>query len=162
MTRHAFTLEEADALLPHVRATLRRIQVGRDAALRRVDQLGALDALWGASVQEPGNHDHHEYLRYRRSLGRIHRAIERLVRVRLIDRGIRFPLGGLEHGLVDFPTTLDGRWIYLCWHVGEENIQFWHELQTGFAGRHPITPGILTRMAHPEDAALADDSALDF
>jgi hypothetical protein len=162
MSRHAFSVEEANSLLPHVRATLRRIQTGRDAAQRRVDQLGALDALWGDAVQTPANPDHDEYLRYRRSLGRIHRAIERLVRQRLNERGIRFPLGGLEHGLVDFPTTLDGRWIYLCWQAGEDEIRFWHEIGGGFAGRRPLTPKILLRLARPDDAARDDDSVLDF
>jgi hypothetical protein len=162
MTRHAFTVEEANELLPHIRATLRRIQAGRDAAQRRVDQLGALDALWGDAVQELANPDHQEYLRHRHSLGRIHRAIERLVRERLSERGIRFPLGGLEHGLVDFPTTLDGRWIYLCWREGEDAIRFWHETDGGFAGRRPLTPTIRRRLAIPDDPALDDDSDLDF
>lgn len=162
MTRQAFTIEEANALVPHVRATLRRIQAGRDAAQRRVDQLGVLDALWGDAVQEPANPDYQDYLRYRRSLGRIHRAIERLVRERLSERGIRFPLGGIEHGLVDFPTTLDGRWIYLCWQAGEDEIRFWHEIDGGFAGRRPLTPEILLRLARPDDAARDDDTVLDF
>jgi hypothetical protein len=162
MTRHAFTVEEANALLPHVRATLRRIHAGRDAAQRRVDQLGALDALWGEAVQAPTNPDNEEYLRYRRSLGRIHRAIERLVRERLSDRGIRFPLGGLERGLVDFPTTLDGRWIYLCWQAGEDEIRFWHEIHGGFAGRRPLTPAIVLRLARSDDPVRDDDSVLDF
>lgn len=162
MTRQAFTVEEANALLPHVRATLRRIQAGRDAAQRRVDQLGVLDALWGDAVQKPANPDHEDYLRYRRSLGRIHRAIERLVRERLSERGIRFPLGGIEHGLVDFPTTLDGRWIYLCWQAGEDEIRSWHEIDGGFAGRRPLTPEILLRLARPDDDVRDDDTVLDF
>lgn len=162
MSHHPFTVEEANSLLPHVRATLHRIQAGRDAVQRRVDQLGALDALWGDAVRAPTNPDHEEYLRHRRSLGRIHRAIERLVRTRLNERGIRFPLGGLEHGLVDFPTTLDGRWIYLCWQAGEDEIRFWHEIEGGFAGRRPLTPEIQLRVARPDDPARDDDSALDF
>lgn len=161
MGRHAFTLEEANGLLPHVRATLRRIQAGREAAQRRVDQLGVLDGLWGRAVREPSNPDHHEYVRYRRSLARIHRAIARLVRTRLNERGIRFPMGGLEHGLVDFPTTLEGRWIYLCWHAGEDEIRYWHELTAGFPGRRPITAEMVARLARPEDVALSDDSTLD-
>lgn len=162
MTRHAFTVEEANELLPHVRATLRRIQAGREAAQRRIDQLGALDVLWGEALKAPTNPDHGEYLRYRRSLGRIHRAIERLVRERLSARGIRFPIGGLQHGLVDFPTTLEGRWIYLCWQAEEESVRFWHEVRGGFAGRRPLTPEIRRRLARPDDPALEDDSALDF
>jgi hypothetical protein len=41
-------------------------------------------------------------------------------------------------GLVDFIGRHDGRDIYLCWRLGEDRIQFWHELHAGFAGRQPI------------------------
>jgi hypothetical protein len=41
-------------------------------------------------------------------------------------------------GLIDFIGRHDGRDIYLCWRLGEDNIQFWHELHAGFAGRQPI------------------------
>jgi hypothetical protein len=43
-----------------------------------------------------------------------------------------------ERGLVDFPALWDGREVYLCWLLGESNIQFWHEIGTGFAGRQPL------------------------
>lgn len=84
------------------------------------------------------------------------------MREHLSERGIRFPLGGLEHGLVDFPTTLDGRWIYLCWKAGEDVVGFWHEVDAGFAGRRPLTPEVRRRLARPGDPALDDDSVLDF
>lgn len=41
-------------------------------------------------------------------------------------------------GLVDFIGRHDGRDVYLCWRLGEEGILHWHELHSGFAGRHPI------------------------
>ena len=43
-----------------------------------------------------------------------------------------------ERGLVDFPTLWEGREVYLCWISGEPYIQFWHEIDTGFAGRQPL------------------------
>jgi hypothetical protein len=43
-----------------------------------------------------------------------------------------------ETGLVDFPARLDGRIVYLCWKLGEETIDHWHELTTGFGGREPV------------------------
>lgn len=46
---------------------------------------------------------------------------------------------GLDDGLIDFPSVRRGRAIYLCWKLGEgERISWWHELDTGFAGRRPI------------------------
>ena len=47
-------------------------------------------------------------------------------------------LKGIEEGLIDFRTEMDGREVYLCWKLGEESIEWWHELQTGFAGRQPL------------------------
>ena len=44
----------------------------------------------------------------------------------------------LDIGLVDFPTLFQGREVYLCWKLGEEDITFWHGIEEGFAGRKPI------------------------
>jgi hypothetical protein len=44
----------------------------------------------------------------------------------------------LQVGLVDFPAWRDDHEVYLCWKYGEDDIQFWHEIEAGFAGRQPI------------------------
>jgi len=44
----------------------------------------------------------------------------------------------LTIGLIDFVALHDGREVYLCWQYGEESIQFWHEIEAGFAGRQPL------------------------
>jgi hypothetical protein len=41
-------------------------------------------------------------------------------------------------GLVDFPALRDGEEVYLCWLVSEPEIEHWHELDAGFAGRRPL------------------------
>lgn len=41
----------------------------------------------------------------------------------------------VRRGLVDFPHLKEGREVLLCWQLGEETISYWHELETGFAGR---------------------------
>ncbi|MBL8102794.1 MAG: DUF2203 domain-containing protein [Anaerolineales bacterium] len=55
---------------------------------------------------------------------------------RLQDMGIE--VKDLTTGLIDFLAVRDGRVIYLCWKYNEESIQFWHELDAGFAGRQLI------------------------
>ena len=44
----------------------------------------------------------------------------------------------LDRGLLDFPALRDGEEILLCWHVGEDEIRYWHGLEEGFAGRKPL------------------------
>ena len=47
-------------------------------------------------------------------------------------------LKDIDQGLIDFRTEMDGREVYLCWKLGEERVEWWHELDTGFAGRQPL------------------------
>lgn len=42
-------------------------------------------------------------------------------------------------GLVDFVGRHEGRDVYLCWRLGERQIEFWHELHAGFSGRRPVS-----------------------
>jgi hypothetical protein len=44
----------------------------------------------------------------------------------------------LDTGICDFPALREGRVVYLCWRVGEERIEWWHETGAGFAGRQPL------------------------
>jgi hypothetical protein len=43
-----------------------------------------------------------------------------------------------QTGLTDFPYEYDGRIVYLCWKPDEDEIEWWHEVDSGFAGRHPL------------------------
>ncbi|MBI2710072.1 MAG: DUF2203 family protein [Actinobacteria bacterium] len=48
-------------------------------------------------------------------------------------------LRDLERGLIDFPAcTPDGRHYWLCWIVGEPQVEWWHWPEDGFAGRRPV------------------------
>lgn len=47
-------------------------------------------------------------------------------------------------GLVDFRSRMDGRDVYLCWKLGEEEIGYWHELDAGVAGRVSLLEGSVT------------------
>ena len=48
-------------------------------------------------------------------------------------------LKGLDEGLLDFPAKHFDEEIWLCWKEGETEIKFWHEKDTGFIGRKPIS-----------------------
>ena len=54
---------------------------------------------------------------------------------------------GFEAGLVDFYSLRDDRPIFLCWRMGEDRIEHWHEIDTGFSGRQPIDGAILSAIS---------------
>ncbi|MEW5990287.1 MAG: DUF2203 domain-containing protein [Chloroflexota bacterium] len=55
---------------------------------------------------------------------------------RLVEREVT--LREIEAGLIDFPALASGRQIWLCWRLGEGDIEWWHELDEGFAGRRRL------------------------
>jgi hypothetical protein len=46
-------------------------------------------------------------------------------------------------GLIDFPSEMDGRRVLLCWRLGETSVQFWHDENSGYAGRQPLSPTLV-------------------
>jgi hypothetical protein len=44
----------------------------------------------------------------------------------------------LDSGLIDFPSLRHGEEVLLCWQVGEESVEYWHDHEAGFTGRQPI------------------------
>ncbi len=160
--RKAFTLEDANALLPLLNGVLDEIERLHGVLEKHGERMQILDALWGQSVLAEDNPDHGELLEHREGAQLAAARIRALIDNEILGRGIRFPTGGLEHGLLDFPTTLDGRWVYLCWRRGEESVCQWHEVDGGFAGRRAVGPAEAARMGTGDDGEAIDDSVLDF
>ncbi len=158
MRRRNFTVGEANALLPHLREILARIQELRGQVGEHSDQIKILDVIWGREIQDPVNPDHSDFEGHRRAIAGAVREIERLIREEILALGVRFPPGGLEYGLLDFPTRLDGRWVYLCWRLGEMELCAWHEVADGFDGRKPLTPQVADRMGKTEAEDAPDES----
>ena len=48
-------------------------------------------------------------------------------------------LRDIPDGLVDFPALVNGRQVWLCWKRGEPEVAFWHDLESGFSGRQPLS-----------------------
>ena len=44
----------------------------------------------------------------------------------------------LDKGLCDFPYLKQERVVYLCWHLGEDSIEYWHDVESGFGSREPL------------------------
>jgi hypothetical protein len=54
-------------------------------------------------------------------------------------------LRDIESGLIDFPALVDGRQVWLCWRLGEDDVAWWHDLDSGFGGRRPLAELGVTR-----------------
>jgi hypothetical protein len=122
--RH-FTVEEANALLPRVEPMLRSLREARD----KLTDTEAHEALAGAA---PGNGGGSQG----RHVGEAFLAVRRLL-VELEELGV--VIKDLDRGLIDFPALRDGEEVYLCWVESEEDgIEFWHDLDAGYAGRQPL------------------------
>jgi hypothetical protein len=130
MPDRLFTLDEERALLPAVRAILGEIQ----ASKREVDTKGADMARMLAATGGNG-HLEGELARARDAVEYAAGDLQEHI-AELNDLGVE--LKGVDDGLCDFPSERDGRIVYLCFRLGEDDIEYWHELDTGFAGRRPL------------------------
>ena len=131
MSRQRFTLQQASALLPRLTSTLTQMQEvkGRyDRFEREVEEVSNRMASNGHLVEKDLNEARQELAR---ATAELKDFIERLQ-----DMGCE--LKDIDQGLVDFPAEREGREVYLCWKLGEDDIRWWHELDTGFAGRQPL------------------------
>ena len=162
MARKAFTVAEANSLIPALRDVFRGISYYKSKVRERGRRLEVLKLLWDENVTDPSNPDYEDFVDCRRLIETDVGEIERLIQEEIVRRGIRFPTGGIENGLVDFPTTYCGRWVYLCWQNNEPELRYWHETDTGFPGRQKITSEQRNAMGTEDDSDEIDDSELDF
>lgn len=153
----SFTVDEANALIPKLERVLDEIDRRMDEVRLSAERLQILDVLWGEKLLSPDNPDHAEGESYRLGIAGLMAEIEALVEREIHGRGLRFPSGGLEHGLIDFPSTWDGRWVYLCWQRGEPEIEAWHEMADGFVGRQEVTPEQARAMGREGESSEIDD-----
>ena len=121
-----YTVDEARALLPQIRATLLQLAIERRRA----------DAAHG---------ELHRGLRSRAGRAeqsRLEASTEELgARVRdLIDHleSLGIAIRDLDTGLVDIPTLRDGQKVWLCWRLADPQLAFWHTTREGFSTRKPL------------------------
>jgi len=127
-----FTLEQANAMLPLVRAIVRDLSVLSRDVLDRRERLALLTS---GREAESGDLYRDELAQIGEELEKDNQRLHDYVR-ELYELGVE-PKNGPE-GLVDFRCLMDGRVVYLCWKLDEPEIRFWHELDAGFAGRQSL------------------------
>lgn len=122
----SYTIDEANALLPEVRAVLLQLAV----------EQRKLEAAVTAGLPETnGNPD--DPTRARRHEAAVSAIADgmRALLAHLDELGVQ--LRDLEAGLVDFPGQRDGETVWLCWRLADPRVAFWHTTSEGFASRKP-------------------------
>ncbi len=121
--RH-FTRAEANALLPRLSALLDQLREAKD----ELTDAEAHEALANAAPANGGGDEG-------RQVGVAFLEVRKLLET-LEQSGI--VLRDIDRGLVDFPSLIEGREVYLCWELGEEEVGYWHDLDGGYGGREPL------------------------
>jgi hypothetical protein len=121
-----FTLEEANALLPEVRRHFQQI----DKATVILQRLSPEVKRASERAAEGGGGTVYG-IQYANALTDFLTSIQEI-----LSHGIE--IKDFERGLIDFPHERDGKTVYLCWQRGEESIEWWHDIDSGFAGRQPL------------------------
>ncbi len=119
-----YTLEEARALLPDVRKWLAEIEVLQEQ-LRLLDL--RLSSLISSGDDVGGETVNTSIKTQAKLQGALREFESRSIQVK-----------DLERGLIDFPALRNGKEILLCWEKDEDDIEFWHDLESGYPGRERL------------------------
>ena len=122
--RNHFTRDEARALLPQVRAWLEKLNQSR-RSLQKTDQ--RITQLLAAGDDVGGELANNQV--------KILAEIKSLLR-EFEQREIQ--IKDLERGLIDFPAIIGGREVFFCWESDDDDIEYWHDLDSGYAGREKL------------------------
>lgn len=133
-----FTLEEARALLPvvgrsiresvHARGRYQEAETWLHNLAQRIMTLGGMCV--DTNVAETWKSQRDGNAQTLRS------SLEKLENMGVVVKD-------LDTGLVDFPTLYRGEEVYLCWRMDEGDIEHWHGVDEGFAGRKEIDQGFI-------------------
>jgi hypothetical protein len=122
-TQH-YSLAEARALLPQIRLWL-------DALEECADRIKTLDKRVTALLEEGRDAGG-------KPVNELIRALAECRELLMEFQRREIQIKDLKRGLIDFPSLREGREIFLCWEREEEDIEYWHDLETGYAGREPL------------------------
>jgi len=119
-----YTRTEARALLPQIRRWFAQLSEQRKELEKQEKKLQELMAP-GRDVGGPLVNS------WLRTLASVQKVL-----LEFYCRDIQ--IKDLERGLIDFPCLMDGKEVFLCWEKSEPDIAFWHDLESGYAGREKL------------------------
>jgi len=120
-----FSVDEANAVLPRLKVLLEKMLAARQ---RIIDDR----QTWEPSIAKAGsNGGGQQGKNLYKDTEKIQLTLERINEWGILIKD-------LDMGLVDFPHMRNGREVYLCWRLGEPHVGYWHDMNSGFAGRQPL------------------------
>jgi hypothetical protein len=120
-----YTRNEARALLPQIRTWLAAIVRLRDEVRKQEKRI---EQLMKPGIDVGGN-----------LVNEWVRTMARLKDVLVEFEQREIEIKDVDRGLIDFPALRDGKEVFLCWEMGEEDIEFWHDLDAGYPGRERLS-----------------------
>ena len=132
MRQRLFTLEEANELVPWLETTFQRLVPAQEELTALQSRLLVLQRQRRSNGASSSQSEVNQVQEEQDRLGqRFEESIREITNQGILVRDV-------ARGLVDFPSIREGREVYLCWIGGEEQIEFWHETDRGFAHRQPL------------------------
>jgi hypothetical protein len=134
-----FTPAEANAALPLVRAIIRDVtELARDLRERH-ERLARVQSHQHGKPADAYQEELQQVLaEFERDQERMQEYVQEL-------RSLGVELKDDLTGLVDFPSRMGDREVYLCWRQGEPEVAYWHELDAGFRGRQKLLADAFTK-----------------
>jgi len=122
-TKH-YTRDEARALLPQIRQWLKQLSTLR----RKLSECDQRLARLMAGGNEVGGDAVNRWVRVAADVKSTLAEFQRReIQIKELDRG-----------LIDFPAIVNGKEVFLCWDQDEDDIEFWHDLESGYASRERL------------------------
>ena len=119
-----YTREDARALLQQIRQWLQQLSELRKR-LQEFDE--RLAGLLAAGADCGGD--------------TVNRSVETIADLKdvLLEFATReIQIKDVDRGLIDFPAIIGGKEVFLCWEQEEEDVEYWHDLVSGYAGRERL------------------------
>ena len=120
-----YTLEEARALLPQIRRWLSTLADHRENLQKQEERIGALMTP-GTDLGGP-------------IVNTWIRTMAHIKELLLEFQTREIQIKDINRGLIDFPAFIGGKEAFLCWEQDEDDIEFWHDLDAGYAGRERLS-----------------------
>lgn len=120
-----FTLNEANTEISKIRPLMAQVMATRAEIMDKRPE------VWPALAKAASNGGN----RGAAQVDQDFQLLQSLIKT-ILETGVE--IKDINTGLVDFRSLRDGREVYLCWKFGEDQIQYWHELDAGFGGRQKL------------------------